>query len=227
MNYELLLFDVDDTLFDFKQSEKLAFMQTLTPYLDSGNPADYYDLYHQINKALWERFETGELSQAYIKTERFRQLADRIGIEIDATAFAHNYLDHLSQASILYDETETLLETLSKTHRMAIITNGLTMVQNRRVRQSIVAHYFETIVISEEIGLSKPNPDIFSHTLSLIPRVDKEKVLMIGDSLSSDILGGNQFGIDTCWYNPSGKGNSSNVTPTYEIEHLFQLYNIV
>ncbi len=227
MNYELLLFDVDDTLFDFKQSEKIAFTKTLSPYLSSDDASSYYTLYHQINKALWKRFEIGELTQDYIKIERFRQLADAINIQVNPEAFAHEYMTNLSYASILYDETESLLDTLSKSHRLAIITNGLTMVQTRRVRQSVVAHYFETIVISEEIGLSKPQPDIFSHTLSLIDPVKKSKILMIGDGLSSDILGGNNFGIDTCWYNPLSKPNTTKAVPTYEIQSLFDLYTIV
>ena len=137
--------------------------------------------------------------------------------------FANSYIENLANASFLYDNSLELIETLNKSFRLAIVTNGLTSVQNKRIRQSSIAKFFDAIVISEEILIAKPNPKIFEHTLKLINFSDKSKVLMIGDSLSSDIQGGINFGIDTCWYNPNKIINETSIKPTYEISNFDEL----
>ena len=124
---------------------------------------------------------------------------------------------------ILYDNSIELIETLHKSYRLAIVTNGLTSVQDKRIRKSSIAKFFETIVISEEVSTAKPNPKIFEHTLKSMNFFDKSKVLMIGDSLSSDIQGGINFGIDTCWYNPNKVINETSIKPTYEISNFDEL----
>ena len=137
------------------------------------------------------------------------------------------YMKHLSNASFLYEESIDLVESLHKDYRLSIITNGLKDVQDHRIRKSIIAKFFEDIVVSEDVEVSKPDPKIFEHALNNIKHTDKSKVFMVGDSLTSDIQGGINFGIDTCWFNPNNIVNTSEFKPTYEITNLLELKNLL
>ena len=222
MKYDVILFDADETLFDFKKSEREAFK----------NAIDYDESYHlqiyqEINTAIWKEFEEGLITQAKLKIERFERLATRLGVTFDAQAFSTSYMKHLADASFLYEGALEFIDSLSKVCTLSIITNGLTDVQTKRIGQSIIAPYFKDIVISEAVKVSKPNPKIFELALNNINHQDKTTVLMVGDSLTSDIQGGINFGIDTCWYNPNKKENKSDLSPTYEVADFEQLKAII
>ncbi len=227
MKYELILFDADETLFDFRKSEKYAFENSMREFNLSYNEDYHLKIYSDINAKVWKEFEEGSISQEMLKIERFKRLSNKLGIYFNEVDFARAYMNHLSDASFLYNESVQLIEDISKNHRLAIITNGLKEVQNKRVGKSIISNYFETIAISEELQVAKPDPKIFEITLSSINYTDKSKVLMVGDSLTSDIQGGINFGIDTCWYNPNKSTNKSKITPTYEINCLMDLKSIL
>lgn len=134
---------------------------------------------------------------------------------------------HKKGESFLYDDSIEVIESLHKNYRLSIITNGLTSVQENRIRKSVIAKYFENIIISEEISVSKPNPKIFEYALQNMNYGDKSKVLMVGDSLTSDIQGGINFGIDTCWYNPNKIVNETKLKPTYEISALKKINELL
>ena len=136
-------------------------------------------------------------------------------------------MKYLSEGSFLYEESLELVKDLAKNYRLTIITNGLCAVQDNRIKKSVIAEYFEDIVVSEEIGVSKPNPEIFQHALNNINYPHKNKVLMVGDSLRSDIQGGINFGIDTCWFNPGLNLNETGIEPTYTISDLTELKEIL
>lgn len=227
LKYDILLFDADDTLFDFRKSEKEAFLSTLKDYHLEEHSTLYFTAYHHINSKIWKEFEEGRITQSALKIERFQRLKDTIGADFQAEDFAERYTDHLSEASFPFEESYGLLEKLSGRVKMGIITNGLKKVQRKRIRESVLGHYFDAIVISEEVKVSKPDERIFQLTLDLLGQPPKEKVLMVGDSLSSDILGGLRFGIDTCWFNPGGKTKREDICPTYEISHLHELLNLL
>ena len=137
------------------------------------------------------------------------------------------YIKHLSGASFLYADSLEMIESLYPECRLSIITNGLMEVQENRIRTSAIAKYFEEVVISEEVKISKPDPRIFEHALSQLRHTDKSKVLMVGDSLTSDIQGGINAGIDTCWFNPNRTVNKTGIKPTYEISNWRGLKNIL
>lgn len=227
MKYEVILFDADETLYDFKKSEREAFKNTMLKFNINYYESYHLKIYQEINKLLWKEFEKGLITQENLKVERFKRLSDRLEVSFDETNFAKLYMEYLADASFLYPNSVELIETLSKSYRLAIVTNGLTLVQDKRIRKSIIANFFETIVISEEILISKPNPEIFEHTLKNIKHTDKSKVLMIGDSLTSDIQGGINFGIDTCWYNPNKIINKTSIKPTYEISNFNDLKSLL
>ncbi|MFH5837155.1 YjjG family noncanonical pyrimidine nucleotidase [Proteiniclasticum sp. C24MP] len=223
MKYKVLLFDADDTLFDFRKAERHAFIRTMEDYGYDFEEEVHLKSYHEINTAIWKEFEKGEITQKKLKVERFRRYRDALNLEFGPEDFAGKYMKHLSHASFLYPDSEELLEKLDGKYKMAIITNGLTDVQTRRIRKSSVSHYFEEIVISEEIQVSKPDPEIFIYTLNKLGHEELDSVLMIGDSLSSDIRGGSAFGVDTLWYNPWKKENTSEIKPTYEVASLMEI----
>lgn len=227
MKYEIIIFDADDTLFDFKKSERDAFKNTMLEFDIDYDENHHLKIYQGINSAIWKEFENGLITQKELKIERFKRLSAKLNAGFDEIKFAKSYMKHLSNASFLYDESIALVESLHKNFRLTIVTNGLKDVQNNRIRKSIIAKYFEDIVVSEEVQVSKPNPKIFEHALNNIMHTDKSKVLMVGDSLTSDIQGGINFGIDTCWYNPNKIENKTKFKPTYEISNLMELKNIL
>lgn len=227
MKYEVLLFDADETLFDFKKSERQAFENSIREFNMEYDENYHLKIYEEINTGIWLEFEKGLITQEKLKVERFRRLSEKLNVSFDPKEFAKSYMKHLANASFLYEDSLELIKNLSKNYRLAIITNGLTDVQSKRIGQSVIAKYFDTIVISEEVKASKPNPEIFEIALSNLNYTDKSKILMIGDSLSSDIKGGINFGVDTCWTNFKNIENSTTLKPTYEISTLLDLLKIL
>ena len=227
MKYEIIIFDADETLFDFKKSERDAFKNAMLEFDIEYDENHHLKIYQVINTAIWKEFEEGLITQEKLKVERFKRLSDTLKAGFDEAEFAKSYMKHLSYASFLYDDSIDLVESLHKDYRLTIVTNGLKDVQDNRIRKSIIAKYFEDIVVSEEVLVSKPDPKIFEHALNNIKHTDKSKVLMVGDSLTSDIQGGINFGIDTCWFNPNKIANKTSIKPTYEIANLMELKDIL
>ncbi|WP_242221595.1 YjjG family noncanonical pyrimidine nucleotidase [Bacillus cereus group sp. BfR-BA-01380] len=227
MKYEVIIFDADETLFDFKKSEKDALKKTMLACNIEYDESYHLEVYKDINTAIWKELEDGRITQKKLSIERFKRLSNKLNTEFNEVEFAQLYMKHLSHASFLYDESITLVESLHQEYRLSIITNGLKDVQDNRIRKSTIAKYFEDIVVSEDVKVSKPDSKIFEHALNNIKHTDKSKVLMVGDSLTSDIQGGINFGIDTCWFNPNKIINTSELTPTYEISNLMELKNIL
>jgi putative hydrolase of the HAD superfamily len=227
MKYEIIIFDADETLFDFKKSESEAFKNTMLEFDIEYDENHHFKIYQGINTAIWKEFEDGIITQEKLKIERFKRLSDRLNAGFDEVAFAKSYMKHLSHASFLYDDSIVLVKSLHKDYRLTIVTNGLKDVQDGRIRKSVIAKYFEDIVVSEEVNISKPDPKIFEHALTNINHADKSKVLIVGDSLTSDIQGGINFGVDTCWFNPNKIVNRTSIKPTYEISNLMELKEII
>lgn len=227
MNYEVIIFDADETLFDFKKSEKYALKNTMIEFGIDYDENYHLKVYKDINTLIWKEFENGLIIQRDLNIEKFKRLLSKLNIKFDEVKFAKSYVKHLSCASFLYDDSMALIESLHKDYRLIIITNGLKDVQDNRIRKSVIGKYFEDVVISDEIEVSKPDPKIFQHALKNINHTDKTKVLMVGDSLTSDIQGGIRFGIDTCWFNSNKIINKGAIKPTYEITNLMELKNIV
>ncbi|WP_069999023.1 YjjG family noncanonical pyrimidine nucleotidase [Cellulosilyticum sp. I15G10I2] len=227
MKYELIIFDADETLFDFNKSEKEAFKNTMLECHIDYDEDYHFKLYHDINLAVWKELEKGLITQEALKVERFKRLSDTLNIQFDNTQLAKAYMNHLANSSVLYDGSIELVDALSKHYLLVIVTNGLKHVQNLRIRNSAIAKYFKDIIISEEVGASKPNPKIFEHTLRNIGAIAKLKILVVGDSLTADIQGGINFGVDTCWYNPNRTTNETAITPTYEVADFKALRDLL
>lgn len=224
--YGLIFMDADETLFDFVRAEAFALSSA---FGEAGLSFDESaaQLYDAINKDCWRRFERGELDQATLKTERFGLLFASLGLEVDPARFGRSYLAWLARASFLLEGAEEVCAYLAGRYRLVLLTNGIAGVQRPRFAASSIRRFFEAIVISGEVGYAKPDPRIFDCACDLVGFHDKSRILMVGDSLSSDIAGGAAFGIDTCWFNPRGLPRVPGLDPSYETAELSGLRTIL
>ncbi len=225
MVYDVILFDLDDTLFDFGETEKWAFFNTFQSNGFPNGLTDYRDSYNTISRALWNDLEQGRISLAELKIERFKRLFIQHSLDIDAEIFGREYLENLAKEVHLIEGVTEMLDSL-RGSRLAVLTNGFQDVQLARIAGSVLNDTFEAIITSEETGFQKPQVEIFEYIFNKLQITDKSRVLMIGDSLTSDIQGGNNYGIDTCWFNPRQKENSTATRPTYEIQNWKDLNGI-
>ena len=226
MKYNTLLFDADGTLFDFKLAEREALVETLA---QCGIIADEYiiDSYSKINDNLWKKLELGEIKKTELKWQRFLILAQKHGFSYDVFKASDIYAVELANKSHLLENAFEICQHLAKTHRMYLITNGFKFMQRRRFDQSPLVPFFSDVFISEEIGVEKPAIEYFKAVEAAIDGFDSSKTLVIGDSLSSDIAGGINAGLDVCWFNPKRKAVPCNMKINYIISDLNELYDIV
>jgi 2-haloacid dehalogenase len=226
MKYEWLLFDADGTLFDYDRAEAVALERTFGQMGLDFDPG-YARTYRQINEDVWLQFERGKISQQRLRTRRFELLFDTAGIGSDPEAFSVRYLRNLAEGSQLVDGAWETVARLYGNVGLMLITNGISEVQRPRFTRAALNEYFADLVISEEVGAAKPDPAIFEVAFERMGRPSKEGVLMIGDSLTSDIRGGNNYGIDTCWFNPRGETPGPGLEIQYEIRDLRDLLTVV
>jgi len=226
MTYRWLLFDADGTLFDYDRAEAVALRRTFARFGQPFEP-NYAVSYRRINAGLWQAYERGEISQTQLRTERFARLFQTVGLALDANAFSDHYLYHLAEATFLIEGAKEVLAALHGRVGLALITNGLADVQRPRFGRSTIGGYLSPWIISEEVGVAKPDPAIFKIAFQAMGDPLKEEVLIIGDSLTSDIQGGNNFGIATCWFNPRGKPRPAGIRVNYEIRNLQEIPDLV
>ncbi|MBW3620988.1 MAG: YjjG family noncanonical pyrimidine nucleotidase [Actinobacteria bacterium] len=221
--YAWLLFDLDGTLLDYAAAEEAALRATLADGDLPPSDAIAAD-YQRINLGHWRAFERGETTPARIRLERWRDLLELHGHDTGAAAvLADRYVEHLAAGVDLVEGAADLLLELAATHRLAYITNGFSSVQRPRLAASGLAAHTDVVVVSDEVGVSKPHPEIFDVAFERMGSPAKDDVLLIGDSLTSDIAGGAGYGIDTCWFNPFGLELEHGIEPTYEIRTLAEL----
>lgn len=226
MKYELLLIDADDTIFDYDRAEAYAFAATCRDLGVDYDEDRHLPVYRRINEGMWKALERGEIDQARLATERFRRTFEELRIEVNAGEFSDRYLGRLGEADFLLPEAQATVEALAKEVSLVLLTNGLSRVQRSRFARSPVTRHFDQIVISDEVGVKKPDPGIFALATEGFDHIGKEAILMVGDSLSSDIRGGVNFGIDTCWYNPRQRPLPEDPRPTYQIDALSHLLEL-
>ena len=224
--YSKVIFDIDDTLMDFSVSERAALHNTFMEYEMPSGFLDMHDSYRAISKILWNDLEQGEIALRELGVERFRRLFLEHDKANDPFAFSASYLAYLGKESHLMAGALEVLEGLTDS-RLVIMTNGFGDVQKARLKNSPIAGHFEEIIISEEAGFQKPDTGIFDYAFSKIGISAKEHAIIVGDSLTSDIQGGINFGIDTVWFNPTDKTNDTGIQPTYEIQDLLEVIDIV
>ena len=225
--YYCILFDADNTLLNFDAAENKALAETLVNYGIEPD-AETVQTYRTINEELWRQLEKGQIRREKLFSERFSRFLKAIDAAGDGAEMNRFYLEQLStHPDLMSPEVLDVLRELSEVATLAIVSNGAQMVQTRRLAESGVMNFMEDVFISEKMGCEKPNARIFDAALRALGVENREHVLMVGDSLASDIQGGSNAGLDTSWYNPNHAENPGKVIPTYEIASLEELYPLV
>jgi 2-haloacid dehalogenase len=221
--HRLFLLDLDDTLLDFRASEKLSFARTMQALGFRDAVDAMFVQYQAINVALWRAFETGAVSKDFLKVERFRRTFLAHGIALDPEAASSLYLESLPDTVVLIDGAKALCEALAAVGKVGIITNGVEAIQNRRIASSGLGQYISFVATSEACGYAKPDVRFFDYAFKMAGSFAKDQAIIIGDRLDADILGANRFGIDSCWFNPDRLANDSAAIPTYEVASLHDI----
>ncbi len=217
-----VLFDLDDTLFDFHKAEKIALTKTLV-HFGIDPTEETLALYSTINAAHWKRLELGEISREEVKVGRYRELFKTIGVECDPVKATAYYESMLAIGHYFMPGAPELLEELYRKYRLYIVSNGTAKVQEGRIGSSGIAKYMDGIFISQILGANKPDKQFFDICFAEIPDFSLSETVIIGDSLSSDIKGGINAGIITVWFNPKGRENDSDIKPDYTIKELSEV----
>ena len=217
-----VLFDLDDTLFDFHKAEKIALTKTLV-HFGIDPTEETLALYSTINAAHWKRLELGEISREEVKVGRCRELFKTIGVECDPVKATAYYESMLAIGHYFMPGAPELLEKLYGKYRLYIVSNGTAKVQEGRIGSSGIAKYMDGIFISQILGANKPDKQFFDICFAEIPDFSLSETVIIGDSLSSDIKGGINAGITTVWFNPKGIENDNDIKPDYTIKELSEV----
>ena len=223
---EFLFIDLDDTILDFHKAEAIAVAKTLQSF--GLEPTEtVVSRYSQINKGYWERLERKEVTREFLLVNRFADLFNEYGLTVDPVQCARTYEKNLGTGHYFLPGAYEAVESLSKKYKLYLASNGTSHVQAGRLESANISHFFQGIFISQEIGVNKPDREYFTRCFARIPGFHLEKAMIVGDSLSSDILGGKQVGMRTCWVNPKGKTSPDNLKPDYEIPSLSALESLL
>lgn len=223
---EFLFLDLDDTILDFHKAERIALSKTLRDF--GLEPTDaVLTRYHIINRRHWEALERGELTRDQVQEGRFRVLFAELGRAVDAVAVTRAYESNLGIGHYFLPGAQEAVERLHEKYRLFLASNGTVSVQHSRLTSAGLYPYFEKVFVSQEIGFNKPSREYFDTCFAQIPDFDPKKAIMVGDSLTSDILGGIRAGIKTCWVNPGHLEARADIPADYEIEALSQLESLL
>ena len=223
---EFLFIDLDDTILDFHEAERVALRKTLgTLGLEPNETV--VTRYSQINKEHWERLERKEITREELLISRFAQLMEEFGMAVPAELCARTYESNLSMGHYFMPGAREAVEALSKKYKLYLTSNGTAKIQAGRLESAAISHFFQDIFISQDIGINKPDKGYFDRCFARIPGFDPQKAMIVGDSLTSDILGGKQAGIYTCWVNPQGKPPRADIVPDYQIPFLSRLESLL
>lgn len=225
---DLILFDADGTLFDFAASERLAFETCLQSFVGCGPHDEAYRIYAEVSAVLWQRLEQGTLTKYELREQRWVELSERCGLSYGAAAISEAYLNELARHAHLIEGAVEVCRALAPKHQLGIITNGFEAVQTARLEASPLRELIDFMVTSEAAGAAKPAPAVFELALERSARrVPRERVLVVGDGITSDIAGGQRMGFATCWFNPTGVPAPPPVVPDYTITRLTQLIEVL
>lgn len=222
MKYDWILFDADETLFNF---DAFKGMQLMFERMGVDFSQDDFEQYQQINKPLWVDYQNGTITADDIKHIRFKGYAEQLNTTTSALNSA--FLDAMADICSMLPQARELLDALAGKAKLGIITNGFTELQEIRLARMGLSDRFEHVVISEQVGVAKPDAGIFDYTMAKIGQPCKTKVLMVGDNLHSDVLGGLNYGFDTCWLNRTEQAECADIVPSYTVTCLSQLQAIL
>ena len=217
-----LFLDADDTLFDFHKSERQALLSTFK-LLEIEPNEESLALYSEINRLNWKMLERKEITRSELRVKRYAMFLEQIGSSVSPERAADIYEVELAKGHFFIEGAEELVASLSQSYKLYITSNGFVSTQKGRLASSGIGKYLSGVFISQELGADKPDARYFDACFAQIPNCKKEETLILGDSLTSDILGGKNAGITTVWFNPKGEAGREDIQPDYEIRHLSEL----
>ncbi len=217
-----ILLDLDDTILDFKAAERIAIRSTLLE-LGLSPTEEICKRYSEINRMHWQMLERGEISRPEVQRRRFCVLFSEYGISISGDEGQRVYAKYLSEGADFIDGAEELLEYLYGKYDLYIASNGNLPIQRPRIEKSGIGRYFKKIFVSEELGFDKPRAEYFDECFKRMDCPDRDKTIIIGDSLTSDIKGGINAGILTCHLDPTGENNREDIVPDFKVRALSEI----
>lgn len=221
-----IFLDLDDTILDFHKGEREAITDTLSHFGIKVSD-ELIARYRSFNRACWEALERGEMKRDDVLTRRFELFFDSVGEKVSAEKVQAYYEIKLSEGAYFIDGAEELLHNLFGKYRLYITSNGTAFVQDRRIKKSGIAKYFDGIFISERMGAHKPSPEFFDACFAKTRNAKREETLIVGDSLTSDILGGINAGIHTCHYTNGRDFTYTDIKPEYSARNFEELLQIL
>lgn len=224
-SYDWILFDLDNTILDFNASSLIAFSKIMER-LDVENDPTLVKSFKKFNLQVWAEMEKGLIDHQQLKSKRWSLFFESIQVKEDPVAVNDEYFEYIKANPVFVDHALEIVQSGYKHYNLMIITNGLSEVQRPRLEITGLTDYFQHIVISDELGFAKPHKEYFDHCHTLMNNPDKQRILVVGDTLGSDILGGKSFGYRTCWYNHSNIFNGE-IHTDYEIKDLRELGSIL
>ena len=225
---QTILWDVDATLLDFHAAEKAAILKLFRQFHLGECTEEMLQRYANINRGYWERLERGELTRDQVLVGRFQEFFEKEELDVSAApAFNEAYQSSLGDTIVYRDDSYHIIKSLRGKVKQYVVSNGTIVAQEKKLRLSGLGELMDGVFLSEELGVEKPNKAFFDKVFKEIGDMDRDTVLIVGDSLTSDIRGGNNAGIRTCWYNPGHAALIEGVLVDYEITDLHEVYDLL
>ena len=225
---QTILWDVDATLLDFHAAEKAAILKLFRQFHLGECTEEMLQRYANINRGYWERLERGELTRDQVLVGRFQEFFEKEELDVSAApAFNEAYQSSLGDTIVYRDDSYHIIKSLRGKVKQYVVSNGTIVAQEKKLRLSGLGELMDGVFLSEELGIEKPNKAFFDKVFKEIGDMDRDTVLIVGDSLTSDIRGGNNAGIRTCWYNPGNAALIEGVHVDYEIMDLHEVYDLL
>ena len=228
MTIRAILWDVDGTLLDFAAAEKAAIQKLFGEFGLGECPDDMAARYSVLNDGYWKRLERGEITKAEVLVGRYRDFFSELGIDPAlAEPFNARYQIALGDTVVYRDDSLNLVKSLHGKVKQYVVSNGTVIAQTKKLERSHLGEWMDGIFLSEQLGAEKPSPRFFEQVFAALPDIPKEDMLIVGDSLTSDMQGGLNAGVPTCWYNPKGLPRPEGMAIDFEIQDLHQIFELL
>ena len=222
----IVFLDIDNTLIDFNECAKHSIIKIFKdfnlPYCDN-----VFETFIRENIKIWKRLENGEITKAYLRANRWNIILEKLNIAFDGPLIEELFENGIAESAYEVEGAKEILEHLSKKHELYVVSNGFRAVQENRLNISGFKKYFDKMFFSEDIGVSKPQKEFFDYCFNSLNNPCKENVILIGDSISADIIGGINYNIKTIWFNKNNEICPNNIKPTYIVRALGEIKNII